>query len=395
MPGLFTRPTISHVLGDDARSLERSAAQLARSLQDQFRFVFIFVNEAGSIGDGLRNEGFPVETLKRSQTSVWRCARQLSECLNRYHVDVIHAHQYPAFFQSLLSRPGSHRCPIVYTEDGSLFRDTPRWWRPTFNRLMSRSCDRIVALGNDVRRQLVEREGLPSGRIEVVYHGVDIHTYAMSRKNPALRNRIRRQLGLARDDYAVLQVAALEKELDPATAIHSVARLRQTGIASRLLLVGDGPERSALQELVCGLPYDDVVQFLGERSDLPQLLSAADAFLLTGATATVSEALMAAMSAGVPCIAARVGSVPEVLTDGECALLAEPEDDVHLAMLLQQLHHDAELKREIVTAAAHRAAEMFCLQRTHDAYATLYHSLSRTTDAAGTTRSVHTLPAGA
>lgn len=370
-------PTICHVLLDmDMGGAEVLASGLARSLNDRFQFVFACLDEMGTIGNDLSQEGFPVGVIHREDGIDWKCGLRLSTFLRKHKVSVIHAHQYTPFFQSLVSRLAYRKPPIVFTEHGRHYPDVRSPKRVAFNRLMVRGDDRLVGVGRSVRQALIDNEGLASNRVEVIYNGVDIRPFESVRGDVALRRRIREELGLKSDEYAIFQVARLNHLKDHATGIRALSRLRQGGLPARLILVGDGDEQSQLEKQAKELHCRDDVTFLGERTDIPALLTAADTFLLTSISEGIPLTLIEAMAAGVPVVSTDVGGVSEVVLHNESGLLSVAKDDAQLATNLQRLHGDSDLRRQFVLSGCERAGKLFAQQRMHEEYAQLYEDMS-------------------
>src|SRR5262249_9723397 len=92
------------------------AARLARGLRQSYRFLFVCLDELGTLGAELRAEGFPVAVVGRRPGIDWRCSISLAKLLRRWHVDLVHAHQYSPFFYGLSARLLFHRPPILFTE---------------------------------------------------------------------------------------------------------------------------------------------------------------------------------------------------------------------------------------------------------------------------------------
>ena len=165
------------------------------------------------------------------------------------------------------------------------------------------------------------------------------------------------------------------KRVDDVVAIFAEARRRAPERATTLQLVGEGPEHERIRGLVQAADLDEVVQFLGERTDLPAVLRNADLFLLPSESESFGLAALEAMSCGVPVIASRVGGVPEVVIDGETGLLAPVGDIAAMAAHVVRLLADAPLRARLGHAARARAETVFPLEATVSKYEDLYRRL--------------------
>src|SRR5262245_23289543 len=286
------RPTVCQVLHAlRVGGAEVLAARLARRLRNDYRFLFVCLDELGTLGEELRGEGFPVHVLGRRPGLDLRTMLSLAGLFRRERVDVIQAHQYTPFFYSATARWLGRRVPVLFTEHGRHFPDYPRRKRMLANRLLLGRRDRVVGVGQAVRRALVANEGLPEDRVGLVYNGIDLAPYANGDHD---RRAVRQELGVGDADLAIMQVARLDYLKDHATAVRTMARVARQRPDARLVLVGEGPEGSKIRDQVRQLGLEKHVLFLGLRSDVPRLLAAADLFLLTsiseGIPLTVIEA---------------------------------------------------------------------------------------------------------
>jgi L-malate glycosyltransferase len=143
-------------------------------------------------------------------------------------------------------------------------------------------------------------------------------------------------------------------------------------IPSRLDLVGEGPERARIKDVVAALGLRDDVRFLGERGDLVALLQQSDVFLLPSQTESFGLAALEAMACGVPVVASDVGGVSEVVADGETGFLAAVGDVAGMARHARRLLTDEDLRRRMAHAARHLAATQFRLAPAVDRYEATY-----------------------
>ena len=127
-----------------------------------------------------------------------------------------------------------------------------------------------------------------------------------------------------------------------------------------LVVLGDGPERAALERRSAELGLAGRVRFLGAgtRDDVVRLFRAADAALLTSAWENLPHTLLEALAVGTPVIATAVGGVPEVVRDGENGLLVPPGDVEAIAAAIERLLGDAPLRAALAAAAAPSVAEL-------------------------------------
>lgn len=348
------------------------ADRLARAMTPQYRFVFACLDELGDLGEGLRQDGFPVEVFHRRPGVDMGCARRLSCWWRSQDVQLVHAHQYTPFFYAMAARGLKRRPPVLFTEHGRWLPDYPRRKRIIFNRLTLRKADRVVGVGNTVRHALIKNEGIPARRVGVIYNGVDCEAFSADGR-PRDANRIAMEIGA--EDFVVLQVARLDHLKDHLTAVRAIARLAEAWPHVRLVLVGEGPERDAIEQEVQNLGMEQHVRLLGLRQDVAQLLHAADVFLLSSISEGIPVTLIEAMAARLPIVSTDVGGVPEVVVDGETGMLSPAGDHEALADALIKLAENDETRGSMGEKGRQRAVEVFSQRQMHAAYANYYEEM--------------------
>jgi glycosyltransferase involved in cell wall biosynthesis len=143
-----------------------------------------------------------------------------------------------------------------------------------------------------------------------------------------------------------------------------------------LLVVGDGSQRPRLEALSQELGLDpERVRFLGFRSDIPNLLTAADFFVLASRDEGLPLALLEAMSHGLPAVSTSVGGVPEVVANGEDGLLVPSGDVAAMAQAIGLLARDQAVRVRLGGAGQRRVEESFSFGRTATQYEQLYYKL--------------------
>jgi glycosyltransferase involved in cell wall biosynthesis len=348
------------------------AARLARQLRGSYRFVFACLDELGALGEQLGGEGFRVRVLGRRPGVDWRVTLRLAQFLRHEQVDLLHAHQYAPFFYALASRLVFRRPPILFTEHGRAFPDYPRHKRIVANRLLLERRDRVVGVGQSVRQALIRNEGIPAERVAVIYNGVNLSTFANGSVD---RRAVRHEMGVDAGDWVVILVARLDPLKDLATAVRTLAQVVRRRPDARLVLVGEGPERGMVEDLVRQHDLTGHVRLLGLRSDVARLLHAADVFLLTSVSEGIPVTVLEAMAAGLPVVSTQVGGVGEIIEDGRTGLLASAGDDQRLAQKILYLADQADLRRQIGCQGRERVRALFSEEQMHASYVRLYREM--------------------
>jgi glycosyltransferase involved in cell wall biosynthesis len=347
---------------------------LARKLAGSCHFVFACIDELGSLGQRLAEEGFSVHVLQRRPGFDWSCWRRLADILRRERVDLVHAHQYTPFFYGMMARLLYRRVPILFTEHGRHYPDYPRRKRILANRMLLRRGDRVVGVGEAVRQALIQNEGLPTDRVGVIYNGINLAPFAGGAPD---RITLRQEIGVQAQDLVIFQVARLDYLKDHGTALRVLERVAKHRPDVRLVLIGEGPERKGIQELIFKRGLEPFIRVLGERNDVARLLHAGDLFLLTSISEGIPLTLIEAMAAGLPVVSTKVGGVPEVVEDGRTGLLAPARDEVTLAESILRLADTPAQRSRMGRLGRERAVTFFSETQMHGHYLRYYQEMLR------------------
>ncbi|MCC7191297.1 MAG: glycosyltransferase [Phycisphaeraceae bacterium] len=371
-------PTIAHVLHRlYFAGAEVLAADLARRLRGQFRFVFFCLDSVGPMGELLRSEGFDVFDLARKPGIDRAVGRRMRAMAKEHRVALFHAHQYTPFFYAALSRgllSSRADAPILFTEHGRHYPDHRSWKRVLANRFLLRRHDRVTAVGQFVKTALVNNEGIPAPRIEVVRNGIDPALFEAV--SPTVRREVRAELGIRDNQPVVLQVARFHPVKDHATALRAMAETLKSLPDALFILAGDGELRSALEAQAAQLGIASSVRFLGVRRDVPRLMAAADVFILSSLSEGISVTLLEAMGCELPIAATDVGGNGEVVADHQTGLLSPRSDATKLSANLVTLLRDSELRRRMGSAGRKRLLEHFTQAQMHARYASIYSEMT-------------------
>jgi glycosyltransferase involved in cell wall biosynthesis len=171
-------------------------------------------------------------------------------------------------------------------------------------------------------------------------------------------------------------VARLDPVKGHSTLIEAFKLLQSdSAINAELRLIGDGPMRATLERQVERAGLAQRVSFLGTRNDLPQQLGELDLFVLASDREGRPTSIMEAMSAGLPVVATNVGSVTELVDDGEDGFIVEAGEPTQLAQAMQSIIQHDELRGKMSAAARKKAVANFSLERMNRDYANFYHDI--------------------
>jgi len=211
----------------------------------------------------------------------------------------------------------------------------------------------LVAVTTSVRADL-ERLGAGRSDVDVVWSGITPRTSP----SMAQRRALRRDIGVGDGDFVVLSVGRLVTVKNVGMAVRAVALLHERLPRARLVVVGDGPERPALEQLArqqAGPP--DLVRFLGRRDDVADLLASSDALTITSVTEGLPYVLLEAAAAGTPVVSTSVGAIPEAFGPSAAVLLPpRVETQPYGASILAGELLTLALRPELGQAVAARAA---------------------------------------
>src|SRR5262249_42136234 len=226
------------------------------------------------------------------------------------------------------------------------------------------ACAGLTTPSRFLRAQAVDHFGIAAERIEVIANFVDLARFAP----PPRRDRaeLAALFGAGDDGPVLFHVSNFRPIKRPLDLVEVLARVRRT-LPARLVLIGDGPERAAVEARVRALGVGDAVRSLGRRRDFAALLAQADGFLLTSESESFGVAALEALASGVPVFGYRVGGVPEVVAEGTGALVACGDVDA-LAEAVSGGTTDPRARAAMAEAARARAEALFSMNLAVERY---------------------------
>jgi len=221
---------------------------------------------------------------------------------------------------------------------------------------------------------LLRRGVVAPGKMRVLPNALAADAFAPD--DPEARRRLREGFGLAAEHFVWLAAGRLEEQKDFPMLVAAVRRLVGAHPSARLLVAGEGPLLEPLQTLATELGVAGRVRFLGFRNDLPALLNACDAFVLSSAWEGLPNVVLEAVAAGRPAVATRVGGVPELVEDGATGFIVPPRDAAALAAAMARLMSlTADERGRMAEVGRSRLAATFGLEGVVDRWEEMFDDL--------------------
>ncbi len=360
---------IAHVvLSLQPGGLENGVVNVINGLDPgRFQSSVVCLKVAGEFASRIRSAATPIHVMGLKPGHDWTLPWRLAQLLRRERTDIIHTRNAEAFFYGSVAALLGGAPHLIHSEHGRTFNDHPR--RFVAQRVLSARADAVFTVSDQLRHDLCRHVGLRPARIEVLHNGVDLSRFA-----GASRENARRRLGLTSESIVVGSIGRLVAVKNFALLLHA---LSDPSLAKmQLVLVGEGPERSALEALAASKELSGRVHFLGHRDDIPELLPALDIFVLPSVSEGMSNTLLEAMACGVAPVASRVGGNGEIIIDGSSGLLFDSGDVLGLRDALRRLLADSETRDRMGAAARQRVLAAFDMRAMIRNYESLYERVA-------------------
>ena len=330
----------------------------------------------GPLETALREHGVRVFCLEekgpRDPAAAWR----LLSILRSGKYDVLHSHspeaagyqlpvawlgRVPRIICTFHSAPGLPAPPGASAKSGI---------RKLCAMIASHHVDWIYACSDAVLKGH-RTTGWGSRHSSVIYNGVDL-----ARLRPAPDKAAAKEaFGIRADSAVIGSVGSLCEQKGQSHLIRSLPLIRRRVPEACLLIVGSGPDSTALSDLARELGCANAVQFLGERDQIAECLHAMDVFALPSTDEGFGLAIVEAMACGVPVVASSAGGVPEVIVDGVSGLLVPPADQAAIAGAVLRILDSGDLAKTLAAEAARVVQEKFAITKVANEVGDLYRRL--------------------
>ena len=339
----------------------------------------------GSLEADARGRGVPLKIIPALKRPIhpmrdWQSYSAIARILRAYHPDVVHTHSGKA---GLLGRLAAYRANIgviVHTVHGAPFHHyqsrPARIFFRQCERIAAARCHAIISVADAMTDQLVAAKVAPREKFTTIYSGMDVESFLQANKQ---RQQVRHELGFTDDDVVVGKFARLFHLKGHQDFIAAVAKVASRMPQLRVVLVGDGILRPALEQQIMTAGLAGRVRLTGlvPPQQIPQLLAATDLVVHTSLREGLARVLPQALLAGRPVISYDIDGASEVVLERETGFLVQPGDVDTLAERIYELAHSDKLRAQLAQAGSQLCVKRFDHQQMTSQIHELYQRLSR------------------
>jgi sugar transferase (PEP-CTERM/EpsH1 system associated) len=371
-------PLVLHVVYRfDTGGLENGVVNLINHMPaDAYRHAVLALTEVTEFSRRVRRDGVQMLALhKPPGHGVWQYP-QLYRIFRRLRPAIVHTRNLAAL-EAVVPAWAAGVPVRVHGEHGREAADLAGATRyDRIRRLYRPFVSHYVALSGELARYLAGAVHVPRTRLSHVYNGVDSEKFTpVARPRPAI-------LGCpfgAGGEWLLGTVGRMQPVKNPALLARAFVRARELApplqARLRLVMVGDGPLREEVMEILRTGGAAEASWLPGERADVPELMSALDCFVLPSKSEGISNVILEAMACGLPVLATGVGGNPELVAHGRTGEIV-PSDDVDaMAHAIVQLASDPARCAALGRAARADIEARFSLQAMVGHYRALYDRL--------------------
>jgi glycosyltransferase involved in cell wall biosynthesis len=342
-----------------------------RSRNVDVQMVTLTAGEGGRFVEAARGRGVQVTAIPAGPDVNPAAIARLTQQIRRLRPSLVHTHLIHADVQ------GGLAAALARTRTVSSAHSTHAFFRRPLIRRVERAAQqravRVIAISHWVKQFLRKLDLAPLDRVRVVYYGVAADHWT---PGPGARERARQAFGVSGHEVVVGATSRLVSGKGHETLLRALATNRAESL--RLLVAGDGPTRPKLEAMTAHLGLSDRVRFVGFLDDVRWLLHASDLFVFP-TLATLSEgfglAALEAQAAGLPVVASRTASLPEVIEDGGSGILIDPGSVDELARAIRDLGRGSARRRAMGLAGQDRARRLFSLDSMVDKTLEVYREV--------------------
>lgn len=321
----------------------------------QIGYNVCVASSGGKLVNALSKEvkHFTIPADAKKFSTIISCAKKLRKILKNEHIEIIHTN---SVITCLIAKLASLHKKVSIV-------NTAHSWGTNKTKLSAKlvnfCANSVIAVSNSTGESYIAN-GLKRDKVHVVHNGID--TDKFKRITGEMRDKIRESLNLSPEDFVVINIARMEElRKGHNTLLDGAKLIIEKHNNCKFLLVGDGNLRKDLELKVARYNLQDNVLFLGNRTDIVDLLSASEIFCLPSDWEGLPLVIAEAMSCQLPVVATAVNGVPEIIIDSETGYLIQPKDPKTFAEKIIHLIENDDIRNQMAINSSKRVHDHFSL----------------------------------
>jgi len=296
----------------------------------------------------------------------------LAKLFKKEKIDIVHTHGWGGgMFEGVLGARLAGVPVIINGEHGKFFRKSHQIY---LQKILASLCHVTFAVSDSLKKKIIDQLGIHPQKINVIPNGVDSHIFTGDHADCDVEQKIRHQLKdkSLKERFIIGCIGSLKPEKNQKLLLDSLKLMNHPNVL--VLFIGDGIDKVKLHHHVHNSGLNEQVLFLGNRTDIPQLLSIVDVLVSTSIPnhEGLSNVVLEALSSKVPVIATQSVGMAEIVIDGMTGFLIAPNDFSKLAEKISCLLASTELRKKMGNHGRQFVTENYSLEKMLCAYQNIY-----------------------
>jgi len=342
--------------------------------KDLFNPIFCCLGNKEKIAEKLEKNGIEVITLNRTNYNrlSFKIIKDLYKIIKEKNIHILRTHRYRS---NLYGRIAGWLAgvPVIISSVHDNYRSDKKIERKLMNKILSIITDKIVAVSESIKNDIIRYDKINPSKIEVINNGVDTLIFRPQSKDYELL----KSLGINNDDIVIGFVGRIVPAKGLEYLLEAFSYLKKEINNIKLLIVGDGAILKDLKNYSIELGISKYSIFTGERQDIQKILSCIDIFVMPSIAEGLPNALLEAMSSGKTVVTTKVGGIPEIIKDRFNGLIIPDKNSEMLAKAIKELITDKDLSEKLGENARHFIIENYSIEAVNKKWETLYLSILR------------------
>lgn len=363
---------ILHITGQlETGGAERQMCELVTRLdRKKYNPMVCCLGNDGPVGDSIREAGIRVDIVRKRRRYDVTVIPRLIEVIKREKIDIVHTWQFTAGSWGRVAARLAGLSAVIFSERRGGFYE--RDYERLVDRILAKITGTVICNTRIAAQIMIKQLGISRKKVTYVYNGIGLDEFDCKSSSRQSRG----ELGLSPNIPVVGIIANLRFHLKGHRYFLRAARLVVQRIPrTRFLIIGDGAIRDQIVGFARDLNLSENVLFLGQRDDVPQLLSAVDVSVLASLREGFPNAIVESMAAARPVVATDVGGIPELVIHGKTGFLVPPKDPDAMAKSIIKLLQNKRMAVEMGLQGRKRIDRYFTMDRMIERYEHIYRHL--------------------